>query len=385
MRSKILIILLFLVLTGCGKDGDENKNVGPVEYNFILTENTSWLNTGIKLQRGKVVTISTNEERAIGSPVVDPDDPIPFFGHRGLIGKIGEKGLPFIIGMRYTFLTNTLMEGENLFIGWNDKDFEEREEGFPSEISVTVKIEDTDAPPLISPIDGIWVNTATPVFEWEDLDNAVQYVLEVSLFPDFRIIETSVSVTTSYVNLTVPSVQAPTPSPQPQVQLQEGTHYWRVRAQVNVGRSLSPILQWTKWSPPYRLGVELGASPSAPTFLSPVTPTGISEGEKVFFEFKTNMDPSYTFWRWRAVTTACGETPQIDPDDPTSGNPTPWMVLQTVLSSNNPTEPPYYYGYFTSPELTRGEWLIRVELKDMNGSTSYSDMNLSIGCAEESQ
>lgn len=384
MRSKCVALLLLLFVS-CGNDKDENQKPAPVEYFFILKEDTSWLNTEIKLQKGKVITISTNEEMAIGSPIVDPDDPIPFFGHRGLIGKVGEKGLPFIIRMNYTFLTNTLMEGENLFIGWNDKDFEEREEGFPSEIPVTIKIEDTDAPPLISPVDGIWVNTSTPVFEWEDLDNAVQYVLEVSLFSDFRIIETSVSVTTSYVNLTVPVVQPPTPSPQPQVQLQEGVHYWRVRAQVNVGRALSPILEWTKWSPSYRLGVELRSPPSSPTFLSPITTTGIKEGDEVFFEFKTPQDPSYIFWRWRAVTTACGETPQIDPEDPTSGNPSPWMVLQTLLTSNNPTEPPFYYGYFISPELTRGEWLIRVELKDMNGGTSYSDKNLSIGCAEESQ
>lgn len=385
MRSRIaFVFLLLFVFAECSNDDGEKKEAIK-EFFVVLNENLSWLNTGIVLERGKVVTIKTDEERATGSPLVDPDDPIPFFGHRGLIGKIGEKGLPFIIGREYTFLTNTLMDGEVLFIGWNDKDFEKREEGFPSEISVYVKMEETDAPPLISPLDGIWVTTPTPVFEWEDLDNAVQYVLEVSLFPDFRIIETSITVTTSYVNLTVPVGQLPQPAQQPQLQLSEGLHYWRVRAQVNVGRSLSPILQWTKWSPPYRLGVELGAPPSPPSFLSPVTTAGFREGEEVFFEFKTPMDPSHAFWRWRAVTTACGETPRIDPEDPNSGNPTPWMLLQTILYSNNPTEPPFYYASFNSPVLTRGEWLIRVELKDMTGNEiSYSDMRLSVECAEES-
>ncbi len=371
-------------MIGCSDDGSENKPIIE-EYTFVLTEYVAWLNTGIVLKEGKVITITTSEEKAIGSPIVDFDDPIPFFGHRGLIGKVGEDGLPFIIGMKYVFLTNTLMDGENLFIGWNDKKFEEREEGFPKEITVSVKIEDTDAPPLISPIDGIWVDTTMPVFEWEDLPNAVQYVLEISRFHDFRIIETSVTVTTSYVNLTVP-VGTVSPEQQPQVQLAEGVHYWRVRAQVNVGRPLSPILEWTSWSPPYRVGVELGAPPAQPVFLSPAQDFSFKEDEEVLFEFKTPFDPSYVFWRWRAVTTACGETPQIDPEDPTSGNPTPWMVLQTVLSSNNPTEPPFLYGSFRSPSLTRGEWLIRVELKDMMENTiSYSDRVFSVGCMEEEE
>lgn len=388
MRSKVLksIAVLFLLsILWCGEDNpSDEEQVKVQEYNLTLSKDVGWMNTGIIMRRGNVVTI-TSDEGAIGSPVVDTDDPIPFFGHRGLIGKIGEDGLPFIIGKEYKFLTNTIMEGETLFIGWNDKDFEDVEEGFPKSLNVKVRIESTDAPPLISPIDGIWVNTTTPVFEWEDLDNAVQYVLEISLYPDFRIIEQSVTVTTSYVNLTV---GVPTPQPgqgQPTVQLTEGVHYWRVRAQVNIGRTLSPILKWTNWSPPYRIGVELGTPPSQPIIISPSEEFTFKENEQVMFEFKVPPDPSHIFWRWRAVTVQCGETPQIDPEDPNSGNPSPWMIFQKTIQSNNPTEPPYMYAYFTTSPLLRGEWLVRIEVKDMaETSINYTERTFSVGCEETS-
>lgn len=388
MHNKIYTLLGILFLSSvlwCGEDNTSKEEKATVqEFIFTLSKDVGWMNTGISMERGNVVTI-TSEESAIGSPVVDPDDPIPFFGHRGLIGKIGEDGLPFIIGKEYRFLTNTIMEGETLFIGWNDKDFEDMEEGFPESLDVHIKIEPTSAPPLISPIDGIWVDTTTPVFEWEDLDNAVQYVLEISFFPDFRIIEQSVTVASSYVNL---AIGVPSPQPgqdQPTVQLSERLHYWRVRAQINVGRALAPILEWTSWSPAYKLGVELGTPPSQPIIISPSEDFTFTEDEQVMFEFKVPPDPSYIFWRWRAVTVQCGETPQIDPEDPNSGNPSPWMIFQQTLQSNDPTEPPYMYGYFTTSPLLRGEWLVRVEVKDMvETSITYTERIFSVGCEETS-
>lgn len=387
-----LILGISLGFPACG--GDSNNSGTDVDagtpgqaYSLTLSRDAAWLNTGLKFVQGNVFHITAGE-KATGEILTLENDPIPMFGHEGLIGRVGQKGRPFPIGMDYQVAGNSLNTGEYLYLGWNDRDFTGTER---EDLEVTVEVKSTNGAPLLAPADGIWAANAQPNFNWDEINDAAQYKLEVSQFPDFRMLEISNTSTVTTFNLVSVGVSTPTiggtNSQQNQVTLPEGVHYWRVRAQLNTGRTLAPSYGWTDWSLTYHYGVELGlTAPTAPTILKPEAGDVLLEGEAVIFEFTSPPDPSGLVWRYRNTKSACGETPSINSDDPASGEPTPWQAYQGALDVPDPTKAPQYYAYFTTPVLTRGEWLFRVETRDGAdpdaSRVASTDLSASVGCEE---
>ena len=391
-----LILGLSLWLPACD-DGDGNNSgldfgTPGMTYTFVLPAETAWFNTGLRSVPGNVFQITAGEE-ARGEILTGEDDPLPMSGHGSLIGRVGKKGRPFPVGMDYRVSGSSLVVDEELFLGWNDRDFTPPAdpESARKDLEVKVRVEATDGTPLLAPADGIWAANTQPNFNWDEVNDAAQYKLEVSQFPDFRMLEISNTSTVTSFNLVsvgVSTTQLPGTSTQDtQVTLPEGVHYWRVRVQLNTGRTLAPSYGWTDWSLTFRYGVELGlTAPTAPTILEPKVGDILLEGETVLFEFTAPPDPSGLVWRYRRVLAACGETPSINSDDPESGEPSPWQVFPGTLDVPDPTQSPQYYGYFTTPVLDRGEWLFRVETRDGADSdasrAAATDLQASVGCEE---
>ncbi len=389
-KDKLLILMLVALITGnagCAKDGSSSNDNEALSsdtiatYSFTLNPDEAWKNTGIVIQRYTVIKIRSSEQ-ALGQPEYQKMDPVDGFGHRGLIAKISNDGRPFPVGKYKEIQLHSDYEGKELFIGWNDS-FSDTDIDYSKlqSLEVQITIESTDAPSLISPQDGLWVSTQTPVYEWEDFDRAVQYVLQISRFDDFRVLEQEINTTNSFLNTAQPYIGYPTGQQmQNPVQVSEGLHYWRVRAQLNDCSALNPCPKWTKWSAPFEMGVELNNPPDTPEIVNP-TETSFSSGDEVFFEFNQIPDPSGTYWRYRIVTSACGETPSIDPEDPSSGNPSPWRVFQKPTPfPGGKVDVPMYYASFYTPELTKGEWLVRIEVKDGLDNTTYVDYNFTVEC-----
>ncbi len=387
-RPVTYLMLLIMIFTGCAADNsednkDENKGntYASVTYEFSLMPDEAWMNTGIVIHPYTVITITSSEE-AMGDPVVQSMDPVEGFGHRGLIGKIGVDGRPFAIGRYKEIQLHADYEGKELYLGWNDS-FNDADINYAqlTPLDVQVTVEETDAPPLISPEDGIWVTTQTPVFEWEDFNHAIQYVIQISPFDDFRVLEEELNTTNSFLNTAQPTIGYPTTQQlQNPLQMAEGVHYWRVRAQLNRCSTFNPCAEWTRWSAPFKMGVELGNAPEEPDIVNP-TGSSFTSGEKVLFEFRQVPDPSGTYWRYRIVTTACGDTPQIDPEDPSSGNPSNWAVFQNPSPfPGGRVDVPMYYASFYTPRLTKGEWLVRIEIKDGLDNITYVDYKFSVDC-----
>jgi hypothetical protein len=391
-----LILGLSLWLPACDDGGEKTPDLDTgtpgQAYPLTLSRDTAWLNTGLQFVPGNIFHITAGEE-ATGEIQTLEDDPIPMFGHGGLIGRIGLKGRPFPIGMDYRVAGNSLNIDEELFLGWNDRDFTPPAdpEAARKDLEVKVLVEATNGAPLLAPADGIWAANAQPNFNWDEINDAAQYKLEVSQFPDFRMLEISNTSTVTTFNLVSVGVSTPTiggtNTSDNQVTLPEGVHYWRVRAQLNTGRTLAPSYGWTDWSLTFHYGVELGLiAPTAPIILKPEAGDILLEGETAIFEFTSPPDPSGLVWRYRQVKTACGESPSINSDDPESGEPSSWQVFPGTMEVADPTQSPQYYAYFTSPVLDRGEWLFRVETRDgadaAASRVASTDLQASVGCEE---
>ena len=276
-------------------------------------------------------------------------------------------------------------------MGWNDRDFifPEDSEGEWEDLEVSLEVDTSTAAPLLSPIDGMWSDDQNPLFNWDEIDDVYQYKIEVSRYPDFRILEVSNTTSftsVSFVEIAYPGIPGTDQEQQEEVQLDEGVYYWRVRAQLNTGRTLAPNFGWTDWSLIFRYGVELRSAPADPVIVRPGSGMDLDEGDVVNFEFTVDPDPSGVLWRYRQMKGACGSEPEIDPDDPASGEPTDWKVFPSVIEDPNPTKEPQQYAYFVSPDLARGEWLIRVEVRDGDDfeaeRVSGTDFRASIGCEE---
>jgi hypothetical protein len=391
-----LILGLSLWLPAC--DGGDNKDSEPdtgtpgQTYTLTLSRDTAWVNTGLKFAPGSIFHITAGE-KARGEILTQEEDPIPMSGHGSLIGRVGQAGRPFPVGMEYRVAGNSLNVEETLYLGWNDRDFDPPADSGNAREDLEVKIQViyTDGAPLLAPADGIWAANTQPNFNWDEINDAAQYKLEVSQFPDFRLLEISNTSTVTTFNLVSVGVSTPsiggTNTSDTSVTLPEGVHYWRVRAQLNTGRTLAPSYGWTDWSNTFHYGVELGVlAPTAPTILEPKAGDTFTEGETRIFEFTSPPDPSGLVWKHRQVKTACGESPSINSEDPESGEPSPWQVFQGSLDVADPTKSPQYYGYFTSPVLTRGEWLFRVETRDGADAgasrVASTDLQASVGCEE---
>lgn len=388
MNRGFKIFLLILFIQSCNNVRNPDDTTRKIVRELLLPSSLAWINTGVTVEIGKRIKIIAGKE-ALGLPEVFNTDPVPLFGHGGLIGRIGREGYPFAIGEYREIQGNSHNHGEDLYLGRNDS----TDVAFsgiqytPAEFSVRIEIIDTDAPGLISPRDNAWSTNALPTFDWDDIDDAIVYTVELSNFPDFRLIEQSVTTTTSYVQtateVTIPIPGQQQPQQPPTFQpLPEGLHYWRVRAQFNAGRSLSPDFDWTDWSVVYTYGVESGTAPAAPVILRPQEGVKIFPDDSVFVEFIESPDPSGVVWRYWLKQADCGQTPQIDTaqDKPAVW----WRVFSGTYEVYDPNTPPQLYSAFDTGALAKGNWLLRIEVRDGSdpdgANSSYTDLNINSGC-----
>jgi hypothetical protein len=363
-----------------------------------------WTDTGIILKKGYDVLIEIDDERTFGKDEVNFSNPVIFAGQDAVIFKIGESGVPQPVGEVARFTAASEHENQKIFLGWNSieplvrkKQNESGEEIIekPSPITAVIKVfipetsKTIRRTALLAPVNNFWTDETNPRFYWDAVDNAIRYIFQISDYPDFRRIIETVEISASGGQANPVSVVGGGTQQNVQFNLREGIYWWRVRTQVNLGRSLNPVPVWSCWSEPFRLGVELGTPPQPPTFLSPTTLDVFKPGDTINFEFTTQDDPSFVFWRMRHVVSECDQQPSINPNDPNSGNPTPWHIFRVKLGEGNIKEIPNLIGYYKYENLERGNHLFRVEVKDANDQTGVgirsSDFRVSVGCEEESQ
>ena len=139
----MLLILAGVVVFGfcaCERVSDVEKIfLGPKTKKVKVTPVQLWTDTGLDLKGGQSVEITAEgemfiNEKNVSSPggLVDPSiAPIKKLfwkksnvtaeaDHGALIGKVGEKGKPFLVGHACTFKTES--KGR-LYLGFNDKDY----------------------------------------------------------------------------------------------------------------------------------------------------------------------------------------------------------------------------------------------------------------------
>lgn len=122
---------------------------GSHEWIVIVPGATSWMDTGIAVAVGDVLTFAAHGDvvynrrgNACGpegtswTDTRDKEDPLWTKPHGGLIGKIGEKGDPFFIGATYTM---TASRSGMLILGVNDFWYQ----GNTGEFTVTVTVSRT--------------------------------------------------------------------------------------------------------------------------------------------------------------------------------------------------------------------------------------------------
>jgi M6 family metalloprotease-like protein len=107
------------------------------------------------------------------------------------------------------------------------------------------------APVLKAPKDQSAVPDTTPVFRWKAVSGAVQYTIQISSDPGFGVVPH---------NVTTPLTTYEPPS-----DLAFGTYYWRVRARDGADN-------WSDWSTPYRVTINLLKSPKGGANVTDTTP-----------------------------------------------------------------------------------------------------------------
>ena len=412
---KILIFTLVLTMFySCGRETvpqstpADTKKSGK-EYTFTVGSEQTWYNTGIKLNVGSLISISAEDEKsAMGDPIARRFDPVKIFGHGGLIGKIGEKGLPFKIGTKKDLQGNSINKDDYLYLGRNITvmmpsgtteaimdayqpvtDVTEVENdsqilSYMQPIKVKVKVSSTNSPAPLSPVNDFWLEDDTPTFDWDDMDNAVQYIFEVSEFPDFRSLYMSVNVMNSALNTATLNNTSlyPNPGQQQQQVFVEGVYYWRVRAQLNIGRTLSPEFKWSDRSIVSTFGIEQKTAITPPDIINPLDNQEFLEGEKVLLEFTAPRDGSGLLWKLKIYHSECGKV--IDTKELAPETVTFWRVFQEYLSSETINIPPQNYAYYITKGLARGEWLIKVILRDGDDDKGErmvsSEVPFTVGC-----
>ncbi len=368
---------------------------------ITLTPDKLWIDTGISLKKGYEVIIEVDDDRTFGKEEVNPQNPVLFAGTESVLFKIGDDGLPQPVGRSYAFVASAENENKNLMLGWNSitpLTKVREEEGrtvieSPEPITALVKVFIPKSDKLIrrtslvAPADNFWTDETNPRFYWDAIDNAYRYIFQISDYPDFRRIVQTVEISASGGQANPVSVIGGGSGQDVQFNLQEGIYWWRVVAQINLGRALNPVLVWTCWSHPFRLGVELGTPPAPPDFLSPTTLDVFNPGDSITLEFTVEDDPSFVFWRVRHVVSSCDEQPSINPNDPNSGNPTPWHIFRSKLGQGDIVGRPPLIASYTYVNLERGNHLFRVEVKDGSDTQEIrirnSDIRISVGCEEQ--
>jgi hypothetical protein len=384
-------ILMILVAFSCGKDKAPAREILQ-KFNLAIPANVTWLNTGIKMEPGKLITIKASDE-AKGLKFIVKNDPMPVIGHRALIGRIGtdKDALPFHIGTGYALNTHSMNSNEYLFLGRNDTDLDQSDEnGGPiAEIEAAIEVEVMKKTPLISPVDGLWSTNTSPPFVWENVEGAWQYVIDISQFSDFRILESrqTVSSSGSAGGSTLVSAGG-TPASTSNTTLTEGLHYWRVRAQINIGRTLSPIYIWNDWSLTFKYGVALGNPPPSPVLINPDPsgPTSYAPNQTIRFDITSGPGPSHVLWRIRSTSGACGEDVTINRNDAKSGSPTRWMVFDGTIPSQNPSSPPQLYASHLTEALKEGNYLYYFEIRNGPDTAeqlvTFVQYNMTVGCSD---
>lgn len=420
-------LALLLATVACGREevgegvGDEaSATKQPILVETVtVPTGVQWLATNIVMRPGQVVEISgtaavpaTNNSGVavfippLGDPEPDPLAPLPLFGRDGLIARVGETGFPFAVPGIYRVQGSSLSDGQRLFLGRNVAADSTAWVGItaptsttdqtiaanivastytPRDYTVTLSVFATDAPALLTPVDGFFANNANPVFDWDDIDNASQFTLDISDFPDFRRITFSVNVASTSLNTTT-LVDPNNPTQPITPNLGEGVWYWRVRAQVNTGRLLTPTFTWTERSVPFMLGVETEADTLPVDILTPTQPSGslvVPAGTTLPFEILAEPDASGLTWRYRFFRSGCGDL--ISPTDTTIAHTgSNWRVFQQRFQTNRIDVPERLYAGFVSPVLTEGEWLLRVETRDGADTAGtrigVRDYRLTAGC-----
>lgn len=387
---KAALFAVLLAAVGCGREESteaEDVAARTLLEDFVVDVPTDarWIGTGVKLAPGRVIELipaSSTGAFAGGSPLPDDRAPLPLYGADGLIARIGDTGFPLAVPTERRLQGSTVDQDSELFLGRNtappkpvlgttSPTDDTAATGAqvvityePEDYAVRVRVWSTDAPALLTPIDGFYDDNPNPVFDWDELDNASQYNLEISDFPDFRRILFSLNVNTTSVNTAAIGIDPSNPT---QVgtgpNLQEGVYYWRVRAQVNRGRLLSPVLEWTERSAIFRLGVETLQPSPAPTLLTPDGIASPNPGTILPFEILTGEDASGLLYSYRFWQAPCGEVPTADPTiAPRLASP--WLVFQQHYQTNRIDEPRKLYAAFTSPQLEEGVWLLQVQTRD---------------------
>lgn len=107
--------------------------------NITVSGQQPWTATGIVLRRGETVSTRTNGEVKIGPTTANPHgssdknagNPMPSIGTGALIGRIGENGAPFFIGVNGRFQAPAAGQ---LFLGINDSAFGDNEGSYQVQI-----------------------------------------------------------------------------------------------------------------------------------------------------------------------------------------------------------------------------------------------------------
>src|SRR5690606_6086520 len=128
-----------------------------------------------------------------GSPLPDDRAPLPLYGADGLIARIGDTGFPLAVPTERRLQGSTVDQDSELFLGRNtappkpvlgttSPTDDAAATGAqvvlthdPEDYAVRVRVWSTDAPALLTPIDGFYDDNPNPVFDWDELDNASQY------------------------------------------------------------------------------------------------------------------------------------------------------------------------------------------------------------------
>lgn len=408
MKNRIVVgvCAVALVFTACGRERDTTTDdlsvTGGLGQTLAIPAATEWVATGISMEPGLRAEVQVSQDQMpLGDIKVDNLATIPTFGLHGVIGKIGIEGLPFVIGERYEVQGSSLTQGEQLYVGRNlaptdpfaDQLTAPADDTATTELIqpaytaheyiVQVRTYASNSPALLTPVDGFYDATPNPVFDWDDQNNAAQYSLDISRFKDFRSILFNVNIASTSLNSALLGLDPTDPlggttSPN----LTEGVYYWRVRGQINTGRTLSPNLEWTDRSVAHRLGVELEQAVPAPTVLTPSGPVALDDGQFLTMEFLAQPDASGLVWRYGMHTAACGTT--INPDTESPVRQSVWFAFQSDYRGNDIGQVPPLYGFFRTASLTQGEWLVRIETrdgKDRNAlRTGIADYRFSVGC-----
>ncbi len=419
VKSVIFVTLLIFSLATCAretsKETDTNNNSNSQNnieavYHLTVPGNMTWLRTDIIMDPGiRVKILAKDPNLALGDPIGRRFDPVKMFGHGGLIAKIGENGVPFPVGASKEIQGSSLTQGEYLFLGRNmtlampsgstasvmdvytpATDATEVEpittiKAFLQPIDVVLKVRHTDAPAPLAPVDDFWLEDQSPTFDWDDVDNAVQYIFEVSEFPDFRSVFLSINTVNSSVNTaTLNNTQQiiPNPNNQQQAVFVEGVYYWRVRAQLNIGRTLAPKFKWSERSVVWKFGIEQKIAIDPPEILNPKPDEEFAENSNVLIDFLAPPDGSGLLWRIKFFHAECGKV--IDTDKLPAEKVLLWRVFQTTVDSDVINQPPRNYGYYLASSLDRGEWVFMVQLRDgadpKGERIASSKVHITVGC-----